>query len=91
MKRRDFLKTTALGVGAAWVGTTPLASLAAEQSARFSAADTVVLGKTGIHTSRLACGTGTVGYQPPLQPNGFGDPRTRGPPLAGLRPWAAVF
>ena len=62
MKRRDFLKTTALGVGAAWMGTTPLASLAAEQSARFSAADIVVLGKTGIHTSRLACGTGTVGY-----------------------------
>ena len=63
MKRRDFLKTTALGVGAAWVGTTPLASLAAEQTTRFSASDIVVLGKTGIHTSRLACGTGTVGYQ----------------------------
>jgi aryl-alcohol dehydrogenase-like predicted oxidoreductase len=43
------------------MGTTPLAGLAMEQSARFSAADTVVLGKTGIHTSRLACGTGTVG------------------------------
>jgi aryl-alcohol dehydrogenase-like predicted oxidoreductase len=43
------------------MGTTPLAGLAAEQSARFSAADTVVLGKTGIQTSRLACGTGTVG------------------------------
>lgn len=28
---------------------------------KFSAADTVVLGKTGIHTSRLAMGTGTVG------------------------------
>jgi len=63
MKRRDFLKTTALGVGAAWVGTTPLVSLAAEPSVRFSAADIVVLGKTGIHTSRLACGTGTIGYQ----------------------------
>jgi aryl-alcohol dehydrogenase-like predicted oxidoreductase len=62
MKRRDFLKTTALGVGAAWVGTTPIADLAAEQSKRFSATDTVVLGNTGIHTSRLACGTGTVGY-----------------------------
>jgi len=61
MKRRDFLKTTALGVGGAWVGTTSLASPAAEQSKRFSAADTVVLGKTGIHTSRLACGTGTIG------------------------------
>jgi aryl-alcohol dehydrogenase-like predicted oxidoreductase len=62
MKRRDFLRTTALGVGAAWVGTTPLAGLGAEQTGRFSASDTVVLGKTGIHTSRLACGTGTIGY-----------------------------
>jgi len=62
MKRRDFLKTTALGMGAAWMGTTPLARLGAEQSARFTASDIVVLGKTGIHTSRLACGTGTVGY-----------------------------
>ncbi len=61
MKRRDFLKTTALGVGAAWMGKMPLAGLAVEQNARFHAADTVVLGKTGIHTSRLACGTGTVG------------------------------
>jgi len=61
MKRRDFLKTTALGVGAAWMGTNPLGGLATEPSVRFSAADTVVLGKTGIHTSRLACGTGTVG------------------------------
>jgi len=61
MKRRDFLKTTALGVGAAWMGTTPLASLAAERTARYGAADIVVLGKTGIHTSRLACGTGTIG------------------------------
>jgi len=62
MKRRDFLKTTALGVGAAWMGAAPLARLAAEPSTHFSATDTVVLGKTGIHTSRLACGTGTVGY-----------------------------
>jgi 1-deoxyxylulose-5-phosphate synthase len=29
---------------------------------KFSATDTVVLGKTGIKTSRLAMGTGTVGY-----------------------------
>ena len=62
MKRRDFLKTTALGVGAAWMGVGPLARWAAGESARFTAADAVVLGKTGIHTSRLACGTGTVGY-----------------------------
>jgi 1-deoxyxylulose-5-phosphate synthase len=62
MRRREFLKTTALGASAAWVGAKPLAGLAMDQSARFSASDTIVLGKTGIHTSRLACGTGTVGY-----------------------------
>jgi aryl-alcohol dehydrogenase-like predicted oxidoreductase len=83
MKRRDFLKRTALGVGAAWVGTTPLVSLAAEPSARFSAADIVVLGKTGIHTSRLACGTGTIGYehrsnQTALGIQGLGDLLWRG-------------
>jgi aryl-alcohol dehydrogenase-like predicted oxidoreductase len=61
MKRRDFLKTTALGVGAAWMGSAPLVGLAAEQATRFREADTVVLGKTGIRTSRLACGTGTEG------------------------------
>ena len=62
MKRRDFLKTAALGAGAAWVGTSPLKTLFAEGAGRFSAANIVTLGKTGIKTSRLACGTGTVGY-----------------------------
>jgi len=83
MKRRDFLRTTALGVGAAWIGTSPLAGLAAEQTARFSAADIVVLGKTGIHTSRLACGTGTIGsghhsHQTALGIQGLGDLLWRG-------------
>jgi aryl-alcohol dehydrogenase-like predicted oxidoreductase len=83
MKRRDFLKATALGVGAAWVGTIPLASLAAEPSARFNAADIIVLGKTGIHTSRLACGTGTMGgghhsHQTALGIQGLGDLLWRG-------------
>jgi aryl-alcohol dehydrogenase-like predicted oxidoreductase len=83
MKRREFLKTTALGVSAAWMGATPLASLAGEQTTRFSAADTVVLGRTGIHTSRLACGTGTVGYnhhsnQTALGIRGLGDLLWRG-------------
>jgi 1-deoxyxylulose-5-phosphate synthase len=57
MNRRDFLTKTTLGLGAAWVGGRSLFA-----AGRFSAADTVVLGKTGIHTSRLACGTGTMGY-----------------------------
>jgi 1-deoxyxylulose-5-phosphate synthase len=64
MKRREFLQRTACAAGAAWLyssafanGTPALPPL----SRKFSAADTVVLGKTGIQTSRLAMGTGTVG------------------------------
>jgi len=72
-----------MGVGAAWLGTTPLASRGADHSVRFSAADTIVLGKTGIRTSRLACGTGTVGgnhhsNQTALGIKGLGDLLWRG-------------
>jgi aryl-alcohol dehydrogenase-like predicted oxidoreductase len=42
------------------MSSTPLTALAT-QTGRFTAADTVVLGRTGIRTSRLACGTGTIG------------------------------
>jgi len=62
MKRRNFLKTAALGAGAVWVGSRPLGTLIAAGTEHFSAADIVTLGKTGVRTSRLACGTGTVGY-----------------------------
>lgn len=83
MKRRDFLRTTALGVSAAWMGTAPLATLEAEQTGHFSASDMVVLGKTGIRTSRLACGTGTVGtghhsHQTALGIQGLSDLLLRG-------------
>jgi 1-deoxyxylulose-5-phosphate synthase len=63
MKRRDFLTTAAYGMGAAWLGTklTTRAFALPELTRKFTAADTVVLGNTGIHTSRLAMGTGTVG------------------------------
>src|SRR6266487_6356015 len=63
MKRRKFLTTAAYGVGAAWLSTniTRRAWAAPELTKKFSASDTVVLGNTGIHTSRLAMGTGTVG------------------------------
>jgi len=64
MIRREFLHRTACALGAislhasAYVrrafALTPLAR-------KFSASDTVTLGKTGIQTSRLAMGTGTVG------------------------------
>ncbi len=64
MKRRDFIHRTACVVGAAWIHAStfaqrpfPLPAL----SRKFTAADTVALGKTGIQTSRLAMGTGTVG------------------------------
>jgi aryl-alcohol dehydrogenase-like predicted oxidoreductase len=64
MKRRDFVRQAAFGIGAAWIGIRPFLGRALalpELSRKFSAADTVTLGKTGIQTSRLAMGTGTVG------------------------------
>jgi len=64
MKRRDFIIGATAGVGAAWIGLRGLASAMSGLPAlprKFTAADTVVLGKTGIKTSRLAMGTGTVG------------------------------
>src|SRR5216684_1558014 len=64
MKRRDFIHRTACAAGATWIHTAafaqrpfPLPAL----SRKFTASDTVTLGKTGIQTSRLAMGTGTVG------------------------------
>ncbi len=67
MRRREFLLGTAGAVGAGWLATKgfsgrmpaipPLPPL----PRKFTAADTVVLGNTGIKTSRLAMGTGTVG------------------------------
>jgi aryl-alcohol dehydrogenase-like predicted oxidoreductase len=65
MKRREFIIKAAFGVGAAWLGARGFEAISAALPAlpaKFSAADTVELGKTGIRTSRLAMGTGTVGY-----------------------------
>ena len=65
MKRREFLHRTAWTAGAAWLHTSAFARgvLALRPLPRkFSATDTVTLGKTGIQTSRLAMGTGTIGY-----------------------------
>ncbi|MGH9504604.1 MAG: aldo/keto reductase [Terriglobales bacterium] len=65
MKRRDFIfGAAAAGVGATWIGSRGLARAMGALPAlprKFTAADTVTLGKTGITTSRLAMGTGTVG------------------------------
>jgi aryl-alcohol dehydrogenase-like predicted oxidoreductase len=64
MRRRDFIRGTACGMGAAWLGsraTTGHARSLPGLPRKFSAADTVTIGKTGIQTSLLAMGTGTVG------------------------------
>jgi 1-deoxyxylulose-5-phosphate synthase len=63
MKRRDFIRRGAWGAGAAWLGSRAFAKqvLAMPLAGKFNAYDTVTIGKTGIKTSRLAMGTGTVG------------------------------
>jgi len=62
MKRREFLHRTACAAGASWFHATAFPAFAfSTLSRKFTAADTVTLGKTGIQTSRLAMGTGTVG------------------------------
>jgi 1-deoxyxylulose-5-phosphate synthase len=61
--RREFLIHSGLAAGAAWLTSRNLlAALAAQPlPTKFTASDTVTLGRTGIQTSRLAMGTGTVG------------------------------
>jgi 1-deoxyxylulose-5-phosphate synthase len=74
MRRREFIRSTGYGLGAAWLGGGALvratmarptsahaAFLSAPLPRKFTAADTITLGNTGITTSRLAMGTGTVG------------------------------
>jgi aryl-alcohol dehydrogenase-like predicted oxidoreductase len=83
MKRRDFLKTAAVGAGAMWARARPLGSLFAADTGHFSAADIVTLGKSGLRTSRLACGTGTIGsghhsHQSALGVQGLADLLWRG-------------
>ena len=60
MNRRDFLTLTGSAVSAAWLASHSFATLATSRQ-RFSADDTVLIGRTGIKTSRLAMGPGTVG------------------------------
>jgi 1-deoxyxylulose-5-phosphate synthase len=71
MKRRDFLRHSACATGAAWLAPRGFGKNVFPPAPRnwptkalprkFSASDTVTIGKTGIQTSRLAMGTGTVG------------------------------
>ncbi|WP_109487268.1 aldo/keto reductase [Occallatibacter savannae] len=63
MNRRKFLSTAAAGLGASCLTPRAIADLLViDTPHRAEATDTVVLGKTGIRTSRLAMGTGTVGF-----------------------------
>jgi 1-deoxyxylulose-5-phosphate synthase len=64
MQRREFLRTVS-AAGAAWFFPKSILTALAQQTLprKFSATDTVTLGSTGIKTSRLAMGTGTVGSE----------------------------
>ncbi|HET9305946.1 MAG TPA: aldo/keto reductase [Candidatus Sulfotelmatobacter sp.] len=65
MRRREFLFRSATAAGAVWLSSKSIFNAIAEQTLaqKFSASDTVTLGHTGITTSRLAMGTGTVGSE----------------------------
>jgi aryl-alcohol dehydrogenase-like predicted oxidoreductase len=64
LKRREFIRHAGYGVGAAWLASNSLARasfMSEPLPQKFAASDMVTLGNTGIKTSRLAMGTGTVG------------------------------
>src|SRR5947209_15351923 len=63
MNRRKFIAGAAAGLGAAYLGPNGMAAVldVPAHAGKAEAQDTVVLGKTGIRTSRLAMGTGTIG------------------------------
>ena len=64
MKRREFIASAAAGLGAVWLTRQSILEALADTSLarKYSATDTVTLGNTGIKSSRLAMGTGTVGF-----------------------------
>ena len=70
MDRRKFLLAGSAGVAGAILGTrtigsrifSPTFAAPPPLTQKVAAFDTVVLGKTGIRTSRLAMGTGTIGF-----------------------------
>jgi 1-deoxyxylulose-5-phosphate synthase len=63
MRRREFLIRSATAAGVTWLSSKSILTSLANTTlpTKFTAADTVTLGSTGITTSRLAMGTGTVG------------------------------
>ncbi len=71
MDRRNFLLASSAGAAGAWLGSRflgspPLTSRAFAArpplTQKVAASDTVTLGNTGIRSSRLAMGTGTIGF-----------------------------
>src|ERR1700761_433290 len=66
MLRRDFLRHSTRTLGATLLARSAIARAALLEPdplpQKFHAQDEVVLGKTGIRTSRLAMGTGTIGF-----------------------------
>jgi len=61
VRRRDFLTKSLAGVAGTWLTPKAWAEALPAAAGKFSASDIVTLGQTGLKTSRLACGTGTVG------------------------------
>ncbi len=63
MNRRKFIAGATAGVGAAYFAEHAIAGVLdlPAHAGKVEAHDTVTLGKTGIRTSRLAMGTGTIG------------------------------
>src|ERR1700723_1037547 len=66
MLRRDFLRRAPPSLGAVFLARSVVARAALLDPdplpQKFNAQDEVVLGRTGIRTSRLAMGTGTIGF-----------------------------
>jgi aryl-alcohol dehydrogenase-like predicted oxidoreductase len=66
MLRRDFLRRSTSSLGAVFLARSVVARAALLDPdplpQKFNAQDEVVLGRTGIRTSRLAMGTGTIGF-----------------------------
>ena len=66
IRRREFLQQAATAAAVAWLAPKTLAARLAALPAldrKYAANDTVTLGRTGIQSSRLAMGTGTVGVE----------------------------
>jgi aryl-alcohol dehydrogenase-like predicted oxidoreductase len=62
MNRRKFIAGAVAGFGAAYLKSGTIAKALNAPVTKAEATDTVVLGKTGLRTSRLAMGTGTIGF-----------------------------